>query len=34
MPLAQDGTFQLLRSVTGAEIGEVVARLEALAPEP
>jgi tetratricopeptide (TPR) repeat protein len=34
MPLAQDGTFQLLRSVTGAEVGEVVARLEALAPEP
>jgi tetratricopeptide (TPR) repeat protein len=31
MPLAENGTFQLLRPVTGAEVVEVVARLEALA---
>jgi hypothetical protein len=34
MPLAADGTFQLLRPVTGAEVDEVVARLEALADAP
>jgi hypothetical protein len=34
MPLAQDGTFQLLRPVTGAEVGDVVARLEALTAAP
>jgi tetratricopeptide (TPR) repeat protein len=34
MPLAEDGTFQLLRPVTGAEVGDVVARLEALADVP
>lgn len=31
MPLADDGTFQLLRPVTGAELLDVVARLEMLA---
>ena len=31
MPLTDNGTFQLLRPVTGAEVVEVVARLEALA---
>jgi tetratricopeptide (TPR) repeat protein len=31
MPLAENGTFQLLRPVTGAEVVEVVARLETLA---
>jgi tetratricopeptide (TPR) repeat protein len=31
MPLIDNGTFQLLRPVTGAELVEVVARLEALA---
>ena len=31
MPLAENGTFQLLRPVTGAEVVEVVRRLEALA---
>jgi tetratricopeptide (TPR) repeat protein len=31
MPLSENGTFQLLRPVTGAEIVEVVSRLEALA---
>ena len=31
MPLAENGTFQLLRPVTGAEVVEVVTRLEALA---
>jgi tetratricopeptide (TPR) repeat protein len=31
MPLTENGTFQLLRPVTGAEVVEVVARLEALA---
>lgn len=31
MPLAENGTFQLLRPVTGAEVVEVVSRLEALA---
>jgi Tfp pilus assembly protein PilF len=30
MPLSEDGTFQLLRPVTGAEVAEVVGRLEAL----
>jgi tetratricopeptide (TPR) repeat protein len=30
MPLVENGTFQLLRLVTGAELVEVVARLEAL----
>ena len=34
MPLAPDGTFQLLRPVTGAEVDEVVTRLEALADVP
>jgi tetratricopeptide (TPR) repeat protein len=34
MPLTADGTFQLLRPVTGAEVDEVVARLEALADAP
>lgn len=31
MPLTENGTFQLLRPVTGAEVVEVVTRLEALA---
>jgi hypothetical protein len=31
MPLTEHGTFQLLRPVTGAEVVEVVSRLEALA---
>ncbi len=31
MPLTETGTFQLLRPVSGAEIVEVVTRLEALA---
>ena len=31
MPLADDGTFQLLRPVTGAEVVEVISRLETLA---
>jgi tetratricopeptide (TPR) repeat protein len=31
MPLADNGTFQLLRAVTGAEAIEVIGRLEALA---
>ena len=31
MPLTENGTFQLLRAVTGAEVFEVVSRLEALA---
>jgi S-layer homology domain len=31
MPLKPDGTFELLKPVTGAEAVEVVARLEALA---
>lgn len=31
MLLTGDGTFQLLRPVTGAEVGDIVARLEALA---
>jgi tetratricopeptide (TPR) repeat protein len=31
MPLTDNGTFQLLRPVTGAEVVEVVTRLEALA---
>jgi tetratricopeptide (TPR) repeat protein len=31
MPLSENGTFQLLRPVTGAEVVEVVSRLEALA---
>lgn len=34
MRLADDGSFQLLRPVTGAEVAEVVARLEALAAAP
>ena len=34
MPLAADGTFQLLRPVSGTEVDEVVARLEALAAAP
>ena len=34
MPLAPDGTFQLLRPVTGAEVDDVVTRLEALADVP
>jgi hypothetical protein len=31
MPLPSDGTFQLLRPVTGAELVEIIARLEELA---
>ena len=31
MPLDEKGAFQLLRPVTGAEVVDVVARLEALA---
>jgi tetratricopeptide (TPR) repeat protein len=31
MPLTENGTFQLLRPVTGAEVVEIVSRLEALA---
>jgi hypothetical protein len=31
MPLTETGTFQLLRPVSGAEIVEVVGRLEVLA---
>jgi hypothetical protein len=31
MPLSETGTFQLLRPVTGAEVVEVIGRLEALA---
>jgi tetratricopeptide (TPR) repeat protein len=31
LPLAENGTFQLLRPVTGAEVVEAVSRLEALA---
>jgi tetratricopeptide (TPR) repeat protein len=31
MPLGENGTFQLLRPVTGAEVVEVIGRLEALA---
>lgn len=34
MPLAADGTFQLLRPVTGAEVDEIIGRLEALASGP
>ena len=31
MPLTENGTFQLLRPVTGAEVVDVINRLEALA---
>ena len=34
MPLGPDRTFDLLRPVTGAEVGDIVARLEALADVP
>jgi hypothetical protein len=33
MPLAEDGTFQLLRPVTGAEATEIVSRLESIASQ-